>query len=445
VTEPRELAPLIASTTPIDVATAEIQAGMTGARRLGPGTPLTPAEGYSRTPRSFDYTSGYNIAARPRIHERVSFDALRGLVEAYDVAQMCIWHRIDSIRSLNWALVAAPGHEGEDVSAEIDYATRLFRRPDRVSSLKAILTSFLYDTLAFDAGALYRIRNGAGKVIGFKPVDGTTIAPLLDYYGDTPARRLPTEAAPPAYVQFVQGIPWNSLTTDDLIYEPFRPTSNSPYGRAPIETILLNANTDLRFQKYFLDRFTDGNIPQRVRRVPEGWTPDQVREFQESWDAFMLGDQAVKQQIKWVPHGTAFAWSNEKEFKDEFSLFLMRKTAAAFHVTPQDLGFTEDVNRATSDTQSDNQFRVGDLPLIQHVQAIMDGLLQDDMGLPVAFQFDTGQEKEDRLATAQADKVYVEMGAISVSEVRERVHGLSEPNGQAIPRFIMTAAPGRCR
>jgi hypothetical protein len=218
--------------------------------------------------------------------------------------------------------------------------------------LKAILTSYLYDVLAFDAGALYRIRNNAGRVIGFKPVDGTTIAPLLDYYGDTPARRLPTEAAPPAYVQFVQGIPWNSLTTDDLIYEPFRPTSNSPYGRAPIETILLNANTDLRFQKYFLQRFTDGNIPQGFAGAPEGWTPDQIKEFQESWDAFMLGDQAVKQQIKWVPHGTAFAWSNEKEFKDEFSLFLMRKTAAAFHVTPQDLGFTEDVNRATSDTQS---------------------------------------------------------------------------------------------
>jgi hypothetical protein len=68
--------------------------------------------------------------------------------------------------------------------------------------------------------------------------------------------------------------------------------------------------------------------------------------------------------------------------------------------------------------------------------------LQDDMGLPLAFQFDTGQEKEDRLATAQADKVYIEMGAISVSEVRERVHGLSEPNGQAIPRFIMTSRAG---
>lgn len=442
MTEPRELAPLVASSTPIDVVTAEIQAGMTSGRRFGPGTPMTPADGHSRTPRSFDYPTGFNISARPRLHERVSFDALRGLIEAYDVAQMCIWHRIDSIRSLDWALIAAPGHEADDLTAAQAYAQRVFRRPDRVSGFKAILTSYLYDVLAFDAGALYRIRNGAGQVIGFKPVDGTTIAPLLDYYGDTPARRLPDDPAPPAYIQFVQGIPWDTLTTDDLIYEPFRATSNSPYGRAPIETILLNANTDLRFQQYFLQRFTDGNIPHGFAQSPEGWSPDQIREFQDAWDAFMLGDQTAKQQMKWVPHGTSFAWTDEKEFSDKFSLFLMRKTAAAFHVTPQDLGFTEDVNRATSDTQADNQFRVGDLPLIQHVQGIFDSILQDDMGLPLAFQFDTGQEKEDRLQTAQANQLYVNMGAISVSEVREREFGLDEPHGQTVPRFVLTSRGG---
>jgi 8-oxo-dGTP pyrophosphatase MutT (NUDIX family) len=156
----------------------------------------------------------------------------------------------------------------------------------------------------------------------------------------------------------------------------------------------------------------------------------------------MEGRQEGKNQIRWVPNGTGFAWSNEKEFTDVFSLFLMRKTAAAYHVTPQDLGFTEDVNRATSETQVDNQFRIGDLPLIEHIQGILDGFLQDDLGLPLAFEFDTGQEKEDRLATAQADKIYVEAGVISASEVRERVYGLSEPNGQPVPRFIFSTRAG---
>jgi 8-oxo-dGTP pyrophosphatase MutT (NUDIX family) len=415
---------------------------MTGVRPFHPGSPIQPFDGYSTTPRSHDYPAGYNIAARPRRNERVAFDTLRGLIEAYDVAQMCIWHRVDSIRSLPWSLVAAPGEEGQDLSRWIDIGMSALRRPDRRHSFKTWLATFVYDILAYDAGSLYRMRNNANRCIGLKVVDGTTIAPLLDYYGDTPQRETPDDPAPPAFVQYAQGVPWNWLTTDDLIYEPFRLTSSSPYGKAPIETILLNSNTDLRFQLYFLQRFTDGNIPEGFATAPEGWTPNQIEEFQDAWDSFMDGAQEEKNRIRWVPNGTGFAWSNEKEFTDTFSLFLMRKTAAAYHVTPQDLGFTDDVNRATSETQVDNQFRVGDLPLIEHVQGILDGFLQDDLGLPLEFQFDTGQEKEDRLATAQADKIYVEAGVVSASEVRERVYGLSEPDGQMVPRFIFSNRAG---
>lgn len=426
---------------PIDVRTAQIEAGMVN-RPFSPGEPIQPYDGYGTTPRSHDYPTGYNIAARPRRNERVAFDTLRGLIDAYDVAQMCIWHRIDSIRSLSWSLVAAPGEEGQDLSKWIDVGMQALRRPDRLHRFKPWLTKYLYDVLAYDAGSLYRMRNNAGRCIGLKVVDGTTIAPLLDYYGDTPTRDNPGDPAPPAYVQYAQGVPWDWLSTDELVYEPFRLTAASPYGKAPIESILLNSNTDIRFQLYFLQRFTDGNIPEGFATAPEGWTPDQIEEFQTSWDSFMEGRQEGKNQIRWVPNGTGFAWSNEKDFTDTFSLFLMRKTAAAYHVTPQDLGFTEDVNRATSETQVDNQFRIGDLPLIEHVQDILDGFLQDDLDLPLAFQFDTGQEKEDRLATAQADKIYVESGVISASEVRERVYGLSEPNGQMVPRFIFSTRAG---
>lgn len=435
--------------TPIDVVTAEQTAGMGFDRPFSPGSPLEPFAGYSTTPRSMDFLTGYNIAARPRRNEHVSFDTLRGMVRSYDVAQMCIWHRIDSIRALKWDLIAMPGFEGQDVEPYKQVGKRALARPDRRRPFKAWLTEFLWDTLAYDAGSLARVRNsikdprtGLGRCVGLQVVDGTTIAPLLDYYGNIPVRAQPGEAAPPAFVQYAQGVPWVWLTTDDLIYEPFRSMPDSPYGTAPLETILLNANTDLRFQWHFLQRFTEGNVPEAFATAPEGWTPDQIETFQQAWDAFMLGDQAGKSQIKWVPNGTGFAWSNERDFSDVFSLFLMRKTAAAYHVTPQDLGFTEDVNRATSETQVDNQFRVGDLPLVEHVQGILDGFLQDDLGLPLCFQFDTGQEKEDRLATAQADKIYVEMGAVGVSEVRERVYGLSEPDGQQVPRFVMSSRAG---
>ncbi|MEW2301982.1 phage portal protein [Streptomyces sp. NPDC006655] len=420
---------------PADMKAGEEAAGMAQTRPFSPGEPLAPYDGYSRTPRSQDYVAGYNINARPKANERVSFDTLRGLIDAYDIAQMCIWHRIDSIRALDWSLVPARGFRG-DADAAIDLGMKVLAKPDGQRLFPAWLAAWLYDILAFDAGTLYRRRNRAGRPIGLKVVDGTTIAPLLDYWGDSP------EDPAPAYVQYAQGLPWNQLKRSDLIYEPFRPRSNSPYGYAPLESILLNSNTDLRFQAYFLQRFTEGNIPAAFASAPESWTPQQIEEFQGYWDAFLMGDQAIKSQIRWMPGGGKIEWSNEKEFSDGFSLFLMRKTCAAYHVVPADLGFTENVNRSSGETQGDVQHRVGDLPLANHIEGILTGFLQDDMGLPVQFAFDTGQEKEDRLTLAQAWGIYIDKGMASADEGREELLGLPADPRRPTPRFYSTTHAG---
>lgn len=397
--------------------------------KFSPGVPINPADGYSRTPRAHDFLTGYNIAARPRRNERVSFQTLQGLIDAYDIAQMAITHRIDSIRSLDWYVEPMEGYD-DDAETTIAFAKKVLAKPDRELPFRAWLSKFLWDVLAYDAGTLYRMRNNAGQVIGLKVVDGTTIAPLIDYHGGRPTG----EAA--AYVQFAQGVPWNWLLDSDIVYVPFRPMPNSPYGKSPLESILLNANTDLRFQNYFLSRFTEGTVPEGFATAPESWGPDQIADFQDGWDAMMYGDESKKHQIKWVPGGTSFTWSQENPFQAEFSLFLMRKTAAAFHVTPNDLGFTDTVNLANGETQTEVQFRVGSLPLIQHVQDILTSFLQDDLGLPVNFRFDTGAEKDDRLMSAQIAEIMIRNGVISPSEVREDLYGLQEPGGVVIPRFV---------
>src|ERR1039457_5667374 len=311
------------SEPPAMQAAAEDVSQMGMQHPFAPGEPIGPYDGYSRNPRSKDFVTGYNIATRPRNHERVAFETLRGLIESYDIAQICLWHRIDSIRSLDWTLIAAEHYNG-NVTDAIPTGLAALKKPDRINGFKTWLAKWLYDVLAYDAGTLYRMRNRGGRCIGLSVVDGTTIAPLLDYWGNPPEE--PAEA----YVQYVNGLPWGWLTRGDLVYEPFRPRPNSPYGHAPLEAIILNANTDIRFQIYFLQRFTEGNIPEAFASAPESWTPDQIEQFQEYWDVLMYGDQSRKHQVRWMPPGSALAWSNEKDFTDAFSLFLMRKTCASF-------------------------------------------------------------------------------------------------------------------
>ena len=88
----------------------------------------------------------------------------------------------------------------------------------------------------------------------------------------------------------------------------------------------------------------------------------------------------------------------------------MRKTAARFMWCPTDLGFTENVNRSTGESQADVQHRVGDLPLIEHVEGILSAFLFDDLGLPLKFEFDRGEEQDDQLNIAQSDDMYVKNG-----------------------------------
>ncbi len=418
---------------PPQIEAAEARSQMTPASPFGPGEPIGPYDGFSREPRTREFVTSVNTSARPRSHERVSFETLRGLIESYDVAQICIRHRIASLRSLDWKLIAAEGCEG-DLSAEIAEGKRVLKRPDRKTLFKPWLAKYLRDVLSYDAGTLYRMRNRAGRPVGLKVVSGISIAPMLDYWGDRP------DAPAPAYVQYVNGLPWNWLTSDDLIYEPYDPQVDSIYGRAPLEDVLLNANTDIRFQLYFLQRFTEGNLPAAFASAPDSWSPDQIEQFQELWDAFMAGDQSRKHQIRWLPPGSKIAWSNEKDFSDSFSLFLMRKTCASYSVVPADLGFTESVNRSSGESQADVQHRVGDLPLAHHVQDILSAYLQDDLQLPLQFAFDLGEEQDDRVAQAQADDIYMKQAVIGPSEIREMRYGLSDP--VPIPRTFYTERAG---
>lgn len=401
---------------------------------FAPGEPVGPYDGYSRQPRGYNFETGYNIATRPRTHERVSFETLRGLIESYDVAQICIWHKIDTLRGLRWKLLAADGYSG-DVTGAVDQGMQVMGKPDGIHGFRTWFGKWFYDVLAYDAAPLYRLRNRAGKVVGLMPFDGTSLAPLLDYWGNPPQE--PAEA----YVQYVNGLPWNWLTRADVIYEPFRAVNNSPYGKAPIEAIMLNVNTDIRFQLHFLQRFTDGNIPEAFASAPESWSPEQIEQWQGLWDSFMYGDQARKSQIRWMPGGSTIMWSNEKDFTDAFSLFLMRKTCAAYHQVPTDLGFTETSNYSTGESQSDVQHKVGELPPMEYSEEILSRFFYDDLRLPIKFEWDRGEDQDDRLVQAQADDVYIKNGSVGTEEIRELRYGLPK-SARPVPRFIFSERGG---
>ena len=428
---------LAPGTTPVPIQQGLARDGMDSRAYLGPGRPLQPAIGYSGRARATDYPTSVNVATQGRAAwGRPSYSVLKQIIDAYDVARMCVNHKIDELRSMEPMFLPADGVK-DDVDDAIDVAKLVLAYPDRELPYDSWLSKWLENAVKYDSAPLYRRRNYDGDIIGLETIDGKSIQPYIDENGRRPA------PPSPAFYQTVHGMVSQWFTTDDMVFVPFRPQEDSPYGLAPIESILLTANTDLRFQWHFLQLFTDGSVPAGFMEVPPDISsPEQVEEWQDYWDATVMGDAAKMHQLLAVPNGSKYTATKPENFDPKFPEYLMARTCAAFGVTPQDIGLIKDVNRANGETQVDIQFRVNTLPWVRYVEGHLTRYLQHDLGLPVKISLDTGRDKEDRLAEAQAHQLYVEMGAESPDEVRSEILGLPIDKERPTPRFFSTPRIG---
>lgn len=415
--------------TPIDIELAMRRQGINWLQPFAPGSPLIPYYGYSRQPRMRDYKVGYNVSTETR-QTRIPYNTLKQLYDSYDVAQICTRHALQSLRSMRPIFEPLPTCE-KNPTKELEEVRRRLRKPDGIRPLANWLYMHGMDVWRYDAGTIYRQRDGAGNVTALRIMDGTLFAPMLEYYGDIP------DGDAPAYMQFIMGVPWDWLKRSDLIYDPFWPQAETPYGTPPIETVLINANTDMRLQLYFMQFFTEGQVPEAFAIAPQDQSdPTSLAEWQEDYNAWTLNDQRERWGLRWLPYGTEIVPYKPQEFTPDVAEYVMRRTVAAYGMTPNDLGFTSDVNRATGDTQMDVQFRIATLPLVGYYEDIFNPIIQTTWGFPVEMKFDTGREREDRLMEARVHQIYVSMGAESPTEVRARVLGKPTNPEQIIPRFI---------
>ena len=102
------------------------------------------------------------------------------------------------------------------------------------------------DLLVIDAVAIYKRKNRRGDIVGYLPVDGSTIELLLEKDGTTP------EPPQQAYLQRIMGREIAKLTTDEMIYTMLTPRTSQVYGFAPLETLIITVTTALKVQSFNL-------------------------------------------------------------------------------------------------------------------------------------------------------------------------------------------------
>jgi hypothetical protein len=407
-----------------------IISGVTPTTWFGPAQPLQPMAPLEVAGRQFDYPVGYNLVVTPRADEGVSFAQLRSLADSYDLLRLVIETRKDQMERLDWTIRRRALTDGRPVDRDDDprigAIETFFRMPDRVHFWSTWLRQLLEDLFVIDAPTLYLRRSRNGQLYALEPVDGSTIKRLIDIDGRTPT---PPD---PAYQQVLHGVPAVDYTTQELIYRPRNARTHKLYGFSPVEQIVMTVNVALRRQLHQLAYYTEGNVPEALIGTPESWTPTQIKEFQQYWDALLEGNLAQRRHAKFVPGGVAktFIPTKETELKSAFDEWLARVVCFAFSISPQP--FTDHINRATAETAQAAALAEGLAPIQSWVKQLVDYLLITEFDA-ADLEFAWRDEREiDAQKLAGIAQIYVTHGIKTVNEARAEI-GLDPVEGGDTP------------
>ena len=344
----------------------------------GPGQPMRPivANPWDVAGRADDYPVGYNIGITPRRYEGgPSFEQLEQLAENLDMVSLAIETRKDQMGNLTGSFLPRK-QAGQSLRPKPDQRCadldNFFRRPDGRQSFRSWLRELVHEQLVYDAPAIYVRKNLGGEPYRLEVVKGSTINVLIDKTGRMP------DAPAPAYQQILKGIPAINYTAEELIYFPRNRRVGKRYGYSPVQQIIMTVNIAMRREVTKLNYFTEGNIPEALCSVPEGWNAEQIKRFQEVWDA-VNADQRNRSRLKFVPGSMQFQQlRSDASLWGEIDEWLARVVCYAFSLSSQP--FVKMLNRATADSAYDAALSEGLQPMMLWAKDMLDYIVQNPFG-----------------------------------------------------------------
>ena len=236
----------------------------------------------------------------------------------------------------------------------------------------------------------------------------------------------------------LKGLPAINYSARDIVYRPRNVRAHRVYGFSPVQQVLMTVNIALRRQLWQLDYFTEGSIPDALIGVPQGWTPDQIKQFQDYWDTEFAGDLAKRRRAKFVPGETAakVVQTKEPQHKDDFDEWLARIICFAFSVPPQ--WATKAMNRATADNQSAQSEEEGLEPTKEWVKDLIDEIVAEEFASP-DLELHWLDEDEGDPETVLEGRLKV--GALTLNEMRDAL-GLDPFDNAAADRPMVLTATG---
>ena len=388
--------------------------GVTPNDWFSPNQPIAPVAQDQAIGRTFDYAVGQNLRITPRQGEGVggvTYADLRALADNHDVTRLAIETKKDQLGRLKWDIKYKDENKENDSS--LDAVKAFFKRPDKVHNHRQWLRMIIEDLLVIDATAIYPRKTMGGGVYCFDLLDAATINKMIDSSGKTPL------APSPAYQQILKGVPAVDYSTDELFYSNRNNRTNKIYGFSPVEQIIMTINMALRRQASQLEYFTSGTVPDAIMETPDGWTPDNIAQFQIYWDSILSGDTAERRKARFVPNGAKYTETKTQLLKDEFDEWIAKIISYAFSISSQALIKT--MNRASAEVSVDTAEEEGLLPWKEHLKDLHDYIIENFLGRDDVEFVWVAEDSIDPKLQAEIDQIYITAGVYDAKFVQKRM------------------------
>ena len=372
---------------------------------------------------------------RPR---EISYPELE-VYEKSEWIQMVITHIMDSVVQCDYNIHAID--KDKIVQSHIDEVSEFFKSKTWSESWQTGLRRMLPDLLLYDAGIFIKVfpensydddqmlvksEDGNDLVkrqklnIKSKPIelvsrDGRSFLKDCDLYGYTKGYFQYSFIAPHA-----KPIAFNK---EEVIYISMRPQSRSPYGIAPLEVIknivdYLSSSVNANRKYWENGMFIGGQIDH-----PDVTDIDEMQERSEMYAAELKGEQNYN---KWLltfggTKITPLAFTNQEMQWLQASEFFGRIVFAIFKVTPSELGFTDGMNHATAQIQSEIYKSKG----VQNILGVLEEFINREIiwkhfHEDVEFKFDTSLDLGDKQTQTNIDHTQLEDGVTTINAIRNR-------------------------
>ena len=312
----------------------------------------------------------------------ISISKIRSYGES-NYVRVCINSIINEIIGMDW--VVKPREElGSYDKARLLEVEEFFRFPNKDDDFKTFLKKLLEDILVIDAGVIVKTFNQSGsyeksysyelnkdysedgaedfatipvmddaKLYEMSVADGGSFLVQTDVHG-----RLYEER--PTFFQYSYSKPMGSpmpFFKREISYFKLHPVTYSFYGRSPIQWILNELSFLMNSTRHNQKYFEDFAMPSGIVSVP-GMEANELTALRESW-----------RNLRGQPYKTIFVNSKDLDFKQmsisnrdmqwlDGQKYYQKLVWAAFGVTQNEVGFTEDLKGMGGGKASEVQDRI---------------------------------------------------------------------------------------